>query len=144
MLSPGWHIGALCSETDPEIFFPAGGSTFKVAKRICNSCPVMEDCLQASLDGQEEFGVWGGTSSDERLGLLREIHGQNYQWPAYTPIRGMEGATKGSTAGHTMCRQGHLFEGDNVWTSPKGTERRCRECRTVSRKRAKDRKRWAS
>lgn len=36
------------------------------AKGICRRCPVSEACLDAALSRNEKFGVWGGTTPNER------------------------------------------------------------------------------
>lgn len=43
-------------------------------RRICDRCPVREECLDAALGkGIDEFGVRGGTTKAEREKLLRSI-----------------------------------------------------------------------
>src|SRR4051795_8076807 len=64
---PGeWVERALCRKVDPELFFPAAGRHPTSAKKICARCPVQPDCLGWALANNEEFGVWGGTSEQER------------------------------------------------------------------------------
>lgn len=67
---PEWREEAVCTETDPELFFPSSssGSSRKV-KEVCFSCPVREQCLQFALDNGERFGIWGGLSEMERRAL---------------------------------------------------------------------------
>ena len=60
-----WRSFAVCSQTDPELFFPEKGGDPWVAKRICFTCPVKQECLQYAVDNNE-IGVWGGTSTAER------------------------------------------------------------------------------
>lgn len=62
--------GALCAETDPELFFPERGGAVNDAKRVCRSCPAALACLQYAMDYPVE-GVWGGTSVNERKALAR-------------------------------------------------------------------------
>lgn len=81
-MGSGWQIGAICAQTDPELFFPQKGINNRIAKRLCRRCPIQADCLKASLDGEEEYGVWGGAGKRDRLLMLREIHGPNYVWPS--------------------------------------------------------------
>lgn len=69
-----WHSQAVCSQTDPEAFYPEKGGSTKEAKRICRGCPVQKQCLQWALDTDERFGVWGGLSDRERRRLKRGIH----------------------------------------------------------------------
>lgn len=41
-----------------------------VAKRICSICPIVVDCLEGSIQNQEKFGIWGGTTEKERKTLI--------------------------------------------------------------------------
>lgn len=66
-----WRISALCTQTDPEAFFPEKGGSTREAKRICASCEVKQDCLEYALEGDERFGIWGGLSERERRRLRR-------------------------------------------------------------------------
>lgn len=64
-----WHQDALCTQTDPEIFFPEKGDPSRSAKRVCSACLVREDCLAYALRNHEPFGIWGGLSRKERQQL---------------------------------------------------------------------------
>lgn len=66
-----WMQDAVCATVDPEAWFPEVGLSNKAAKQICLSCPVREQCLQAALDRDERFGVWGGLSEMERRKLRK-------------------------------------------------------------------------
>lgn len=66
-----WKDRATCAQTDPEAFFPEKGGSTMDAKRICIHCPVQTQCLQAALDNDERFGIWGGYSERERRRLKR-------------------------------------------------------------------------
>lgn len=59
--------GAICTDVDPEIFFPKPGRPAKdpVYKDICSNCPVQNFCLEYGIV-HEEQGVWGGLSRSER------------------------------------------------------------------------------
>jgi WhiB family redox-sensing transcriptional regulator len=70
--APEWQERALCSQTDPEAFYPEKGGSTREAKRICSRCEVRADCLKAALDGDERFGIWGGLSERERRKLKRK------------------------------------------------------------------------
>lgn len=66
------------SELEKSYFFPnAGSSVHKMAKKICNSCPVKGYCLAKALefeaDGETMEGIWGGTTVRERRNLLKGI-----------------------------------------------------------------------
>ena len=64
--APEWQERALCSQTDPEAFFPEKGGSTREAKRICSRCDVKTDCLEYALGHDERFGIWGGLSERER------------------------------------------------------------------------------
>ena len=69
--APEWQERALCSQTDPEAFFPEKGGSTREAKRICSRCEVRGDCLEYALGHDERFGIWGGLSERERRKLKR-------------------------------------------------------------------------
>ena len=66
-----WQADALCSQTDPEAFFPEKGGSTRDAKRVCSSCEVRTECLEYALANDERFGIWGGLSERERRRLRR-------------------------------------------------------------------------
>lgn len=63
---PKWVEDAVCAQTDPEAYFPDGGSSAEGAKAVCFRCPVRRDCLAHAVAFDEEEGVWGGFTSLER------------------------------------------------------------------------------
>ncbi len=74
-----WRDGAACLGTDPELFFPIGTTGFAVeqierAKAVCAKCDVVHQCLRYALDTDQETGVWGNTSEDERRALKRRAN----------------------------------------------------------------------
>ena len=64
-----WRDYALCSQTDPEAFFPEKGGSLEPARKVCNACDVQDSCLAWALENGENLGVWGGLSSRERRAL---------------------------------------------------------------------------
>jgi WhiB family transcriptional regulator, redox-sensing transcriptional regulator len=64
-----WQQHAACSDADVELFYPGKGGSTWAAKRICAGCPVRAACLQAALETDERFGIWGGKSVRERRRL---------------------------------------------------------------------------
>ena len=66
-----WQAEALCSQTDPEAFFPEKGGSTRDAKRICTNCEVKSECLDYALKNDERFGIWGGLSERERRKLKK-------------------------------------------------------------------------
>lgn len=69
---PAWMGDGVCSSTDPELFFPDQGGHWQSAKRVCQACPVREQCLDFALEHGER-GIWGGTSDRDRLRIRRDM-----------------------------------------------------------------------
>ena len=69
--APEWQERALCSQTDPEAFFPDKGGSTKAALAVCAGCSVRAECLEFAIANDERFGVWGGTTERERRRLRR-------------------------------------------------------------------------
>jgi WhiB family redox-sensing transcriptional regulator len=67
-----WYNLAACRDAPTALFFPTNTdqSHAAAAKRICATCPVMAECLEDALSSQMDFGVWGGTTAEERRRLL--------------------------------------------------------------------------
>ena len=55
-IAPEWQERALCSQTDPEAFFPEKGGSTREAKRIYR-CEMKAECRYA-LGHDERFGIW--------------------------------------------------------------------------------------
>ena len=72
-----WREHAACRDTSPEMFFPVGStgpaiSQIEAAKAICRQCEAQPACLEFALATNQEAGVWGGTSEDERRRLRKQ------------------------------------------------------------------------
>jgi WhiB family redox-sensing transcriptional regulator len=66
-----WVSDAACARVDGDAWFPEVGESNARAKQICNTCPVKEPCLQWALDNNEQYGVFGGTSRQDRQEINR-------------------------------------------------------------------------
>ena len=71
-----WRDQAMCRDTDPELFFPIGTTgqallQIAKAKSICCQCPVTVECLDFALETNQDTGIWGGNSEDERRHMRR-------------------------------------------------------------------------
>ena len=62
----------LCLDADPEVFFGDKIWDIEAAKKICQQCPIMEDCLEVALEDNIKYGVWGGATPEERVRFKRE------------------------------------------------------------------------
>jgi WhiB family transcriptional regulator, redox-sensing transcriptional regulator len=66
-----WWSLAACRSVDPELFFPislsgAGVAQVEEAKAVCAKCSVRSHCLSTALALGHVYGIWGGTTEEER------------------------------------------------------------------------------
>lgn len=71
-----WRDNAACRDTDPDLFFPIGTTGPAVdqidsAKAVCVECDAQTACLAFALATNQESGIWGGTSEEERRRLRK-------------------------------------------------------------------------
>jgi WhiB family redox-sensing transcriptional regulator len=71
-----WRDSAACRDTDPELFFPIGTTgpaveQIESAKVVCYQCDAQSACLEFALATNQESGIWGGTSEEERRKLRK-------------------------------------------------------------------------
>lgn len=79
-----WRALAACRDSAPDLFFPIGATgmaleQIEAAREVCRACPVQAECLDFALETNQEAGIWGGTSEDERRRLRRD-------WQAGRPL----------------------------------------------------------
>ena len=67
---PLWQADAACRGIGPAVFFPGKGQSHATARALCATCPVADECRAYATANSEILGVWGGTSTQERM-LLR-------------------------------------------------------------------------
>jgi WhiB family transcriptional regulator, redox-sensing transcriptional regulator len=75
-LDKDWRAHAACADVDSELFFPVGVTgpavpQIAAAKAVCARCLVRAACLEFAITTNQEYGVWGGTSEEERRSLRR-------------------------------------------------------------------------
>ncbi|HVT21749.1 MAG TPA: WhiB family transcriptional regulator [Mycobacteriales bacterium] len=71
-----WRHRAACRDEDPELFFPIGTTgpallQVDEAKEVCRRCDAVDECLTWALDSDQDAGVWGGLSEEERREVKR-------------------------------------------------------------------------
>jgi WhiB family transcriptional regulator, redox-sensing transcriptional regulator len=76
-----WRRYAICRDTDPDLFFPVGTTGHALlqidrAKQVCGECPVNVECLEYALETNQDSGIWGGTSEEERRTIRRRLSGR--------------------------------------------------------------------
>jgi WhiB family redox-sensing transcriptional regulator len=71
-----WRTNAACRDTDPDLFFPVGTTgpaieQIESAKAVCRQCEAQTACLEFALATNQESGIWGATSEEERRKLRK-------------------------------------------------------------------------
>ena len=65
-----WKKSASCEGVDTgpnSIFFVEGyGATYPKARKYCSGCPVVIDCLIEAIYSDNDVGMWGCMSPNER------------------------------------------------------------------------------
>ena len=77
LASDEWRRNAACRDTDPDLFFPVGTTgpaieQIESAKAVCRACHAQSLCLEYALATNQDSGIWGGTSEDERRQLRKQ------------------------------------------------------------------------
>lgn len=73
-----WMAEGTCTQpgSDPDAWFPSEGGrgqhAARAAKRVCRECPVVTACLAYALRNNEPYGVFGGTSPQDRAKMRRQ------------------------------------------------------------------------
>lgn len=73
-----WQDSAVCSQTNPEVFFPGLGMTYSDARTFCGSCIVRSNCLEKAMAEEgaaysgDRHGMFGGLTPRERYTLYLE------------------------------------------------------------------------
>jgi WhiB family redox-sensing transcriptional regulator len=85
-----WRDHALCRDTDPELFFPVGTTGIALvqidkARQVCRECTVRAECLEYALDTNQDSGIWGGLSEEERRVIRRQRRGRHQATKATAP-----------------------------------------------------------
>ena len=66
-----WRSAGACRSADPDLFFPIssaglGDRQIAHAKMICAGCQVQRECLEFALVHGQVYGIWGGTTPEDR------------------------------------------------------------------------------
>jgi WhiB family redox-sensing transcriptional regulator len=49
-----------CHVGEPDLWFAEDPADLERAKDLCAGCPIRRQCLDAALEREEPWGVWGG------------------------------------------------------------------------------------
>ncbi len=58
--APRRSAPALLCQSEPDLFFSEDPEDLRLAKALCEHCPVRNACLAGALQRGEPWGVWGG------------------------------------------------------------------------------------
>jgi len=77
-----WMENGSCIYANSELFFTVGSSMKAIkkaneAKAVCNECFVKVDCLEYAVRTNQDSGVWGGATEEERKSIRREYKKNN-------------------------------------------------------------------
>jgi WhiB family redox-sensing transcriptional regulator len=66
-----WRSAGACLSADPDLFFPISSTgpaerQIARAKMICAGCVVRRECLEFALAHDQVYGIWGGTTAEDR------------------------------------------------------------------------------
>lgn len=69
-----------CSTHDPELWWPLSYTTsilpqVDLAIGLCQRCPIQVDCLAGAIERDEQEGIWGGYTPNQRR-EMRNAHGR--------------------------------------------------------------------
>lgn len=65
--------GAVCAQIDPDLWFAEEGNYAASieAKKVCQTCPVVQQCLEYAIDNNILYGIWGASTLRERQAVKR-------------------------------------------------------------------------
>jgi len=86
-IDPDWKVDAGCQEVGTDLFFPDEGEKVPHVKAICRACGVQPECLATAIATGEAYGIWGGFTHRERLGLIREMRAAGLEVPRWRKAR---------------------------------------------------------
>lgn len=57
-----WVVDASCAQSAPDVWFPEHGDkeTARLARRICDTCPVKPACAEYAVRTHQRHGIWAG------------------------------------------------------------------------------------
>ena len=73
-----WQAQGACRDMDSNMFYyedqergPDKEQRIAKAKAICETCKVKTECLEFAIQINERYGIWGGTTEEERQSIKR-------------------------------------------------------------------------
>jgi len=72
-----WRSASACRQANPDLFFPIATASIgraeqtAKAKAMCARCPVRSQCLEFAQVNDLNYGIWGGTTPEDRVRIRR-------------------------------------------------------------------------
>lgn len=66
------RLSVPCHEEEADLWFAESPVELERAKALCADCPLRRECLDAALERQEPWGVWGGEIIDRGTIVARK------------------------------------------------------------------------
>lgn len=66
-----WTAHAQCRGVESADFFARSLTDARAAIRVCERCPVRQECLDYAVDNDMDLGVWGGLTERQRRSYAR-------------------------------------------------------------------------
>lgn len=73
-----WQSDAACRGMDSSVFFSPESERGRTRRRreeaaraICHKCPVSGPCGRFAQASQQDYGIWGGSTEEERRSAVR-------------------------------------------------------------------------
>ncbi len=70
-MTPADYAKANCRGVAASLMFPDRGEDIDDAKAVCQGCAIRDACLEEALAHNEQWGLWGGKSVNERKAIRK-------------------------------------------------------------------------
>ena len=84
-----WQLQGACRGHDSAVYFHPDGerghareNRERNAKKVCATCPVLQQCREHALSVHEPYGIWGGMTETERAKYVRSLRKRSNRMPA--------------------------------------------------------------
>ena len=73
LLPEPWTLDAACSQIPGDYWFPDDTATATKAKRVCATCPVIEQCREYAARTNQRTGIWAGVKAKSIKRSMRGV-----------------------------------------------------------------------
>ncbi len=68
---PAWHQRASCKSVGVRTYFANDEGTLELARAVCASCEIRQECYDTAMADKDLEGVWAGFTAKVRRGIRR-------------------------------------------------------------------------